>query len=173
MTQVKGRAGRGLAYLLSLKENVQDALKVHRDFQQGKTTERQFRFLGGLTRGRIHRLLSRTDLRTPESERLRAGLWKQEEKGRLLHFLEHPEIPPTNNAAERQLRRVVITRKVSQCSKNKRGAETHMRIKSVVETARLRGRDPVEVLVRMGSRVRRPVKVIGHWDMVLENPLLG
>jgi len=147
--QVKGRAGQGLAYLLRLKENMQDALKVHRDFQQGKTTERQFRFLSGLTRGRIHRLLSRTDLRTPESERLRAGLWKQQEKGRLLHFLEKPEIPPTNNAAERQLRRVVITRKVSQCSKNKRGAETHMRIKSVVETARLRGQDPVEVLVSL------------------------
>lgn len=94
-------------------------------------------------------MLSRTDLRTPESERLRAGLWKQQEKGRLLHFLEKPEILPTNNAAERQLRRVVITRKVSQCSKNQRGAETHMRIKSVVETARLRGGDPVEVLVSL------------------------
>ncbi|WP_291423199.1 IS66 family transposase [Deinococcus sp.] len=147
--QVKGRAGQGLAYLMRLKENVQDALKVHRDFQQGKTTERQFRYRGRLVKGRIHRLLSRTDLRTPESERLRAGLWKQQEKGRLLHFLEKPEIPPTNNAAERQLRRVVITRKVSQCSKNKRGAEAHMRIKSVVETARLRGQDPVEVLASL------------------------
>ena len=147
--QVKGRAGRGLAYLGRLKEEMQDALKVHRDFQQGKTTERQFRFRGGLVRGRITRLLSRTDLRTPESERLRAGLWKQHEKGRLLRFLEHPEIPPTNNAAERRLRRVVITRKVSQCSKNWRGAEAHMRTKSVVETARLRGQDPVEVLVSL------------------------
>lgn len=147
--QVKGRAGQGLTYLRRLKENMQDALKVHRDFQQGETTERQFRYRGRLVKGRIHRLLSRTDLRTPESERLRAGLWKQQEKGRLLCFLEKPEIPPTNNAAERQLRRVVITRKVSQCSKNERGAEAHMRIKSVVETARLRGQDPVEVLVSL------------------------
>lgn len=147
--QVTGRAGRGLAYVDRLKESVQEALKVHQDFQQGKTTERQFRFRGGLIRGRIQRLLSRTDLRTPESERLRAGLWKQQEKGRLLHFLERPEIPPTNNAAERQLRRVVINRKVSQCSKTDRGATAHMRIKSVVETARLRGQDPVEVLVSL------------------------
>ncbi|MFC3859585.1 transposase [Deinococcus antarcticus] len=100
-------------------------------------------------KGRIHRLLSRTDLRTPESERLRVGLWKQQEKGRLLRFLDRPGSPPTNNAAERQLRRVVITRKVSQCSKKKRAAEAHMRIKSVVETARLRGGDPVKVLVSL------------------------
>nr|WP_240319522.1 transposase [Deinococcus wulumuqiensis] len=64
-----------------------------------------------------------------------------------MHFLDKPEIPPTNNAAERQLRRVVITRKVSQCSKNDKGATAHMRIKSVVETACLRGQDPVEVLI--------------------------
>ena len=139
--QVSGRAGQGMAYLLRLKANVQEALKVHGDFQQGRTTERQFRFRGRLVNRRVERLLNRTDLRTPESERLRAGLWKQQEKGRLLYFLEHPEIPPTNNAAERQLRRVVMARKVSQCSKTRRGAMTYMRIKSVVETARLRGQD--------------------------------
>ncbi|WP_291427177.1 transposase, partial [Deinococcus sp.] len=132
--QVKGRAGRGLVYLWRLKANLQDALKVHRDFQEGKTTERQFRFRGELVQGRVTRLLSRTDLRTPESERLRSGLWKQHEKGRLLRFLEDPVIPPTNNAAERRLRPAVIIRKVSQCSKNQRGAQAHMRTKSVVET---------------------------------------
>ena len=147
--QVSGRAGQGMAYLLRLKANVQEALKVHGDFQQGRTTERQFRFRGRLVNRRVERLLNRTDLRTPESERLRAGLWKQQEKGRLLYFLEHPEIPPTNNAAERQLRRVVMARKVSQCSKTQRGAMTYMRIKSVVETARLRGQDPVEVLMSL------------------------
>lgn len=118
---------------------MQDALKVHRDFQEGRTTGRQFRFRGGLVKGLIRRLLSRTDIRTEESERLRAGLWKQHEKGRLLLFLDKPQIPPTNNAAERQLRSVVTVRKVSQCSKNWRGATTYMRIKSVTETARLRG----------------------------------
>uniref|UniRef100_UPI00403F496A IS66 family transposase n=1 Tax=Deinococcus sp. VB142 TaxID=3112952 RepID=UPI00403F496A len=44
-----------------------------------------------------------------------------------------------NNAAERSLRTVVMARKVSQCSKNAVGAQTYMRIKSTVETARLRG----------------------------------
>ena len=41
---------------------------------------------------------------------------------------------------------MVTARKVSQCSKNAVGAQTYMRIKSTVETARLRGQDPVAVL---------------------------
>lgn len=86
--KLKGRAGRGLAYVLSLKAAMQSALKVHKDFQDGKITAKQFRFRGGLVKGLVQRLLSRTDIRTKESERLRAGLWKQHEKGRLLLFLE-------------------------------------------------------------------------------------
>ena len=36
-----------------------------------------------------------------------------------------------------------MARKVSQCSKNTVGAQAYTRIKSIVETARLRGQDPV------------------------------
>ncbi|WP_229671119.1 IS66 family transposase, partial [Deinococcus aquiradiocola] len=57
-----------------------------------------------------------------------------------------PDIPPTNNAAERSLRTVVMARKVSPCSKNAVGAQTDIRIKSTVETAQPRGLDPVAVL---------------------------
>nr|WP_255578778.1 transposase [Deinococcus sp. RIT780] len=61
-------------------------------------------------------------------------------------FPKHPDISPKNNAAERSLRTVVTARKVSQSSKNAVGAQTYMRIKSTVETARLRGQDPLAVL---------------------------
>ena len=40
-----------------------------------------------------------------------------------------------------------MARKMSQCSKNMLGATTYTRIKSVVETARLRGENPVTVLM--------------------------
>ncbi|WP_353544528.1 IS66 family transposase, partial [Deinococcus xinjiangensis] len=143
--QVEGRAGRASSYLVKLKTAFQDALTVHRDFVHERCNERQFRIRADRVKRLVSRLLKRTDLRTKESERLRAGLWKQHRKGRLLLFLEKPNLPPTNNAAERQLRSVVLARKVSQCSKNERGATTYMRIKSVTETARLRGHDPVEV----------------------------
>ncbi|OOV15672.1 hypothetical protein BXU09_00400 [Deinococcus sp. LM3] len=61
-------------------------------------------------------------------------------------FPKDPDISLTNNAAEQSLRTMVMARKVSQCSKNAVGAQTYMRIKSTVETARLRGQDPVAVL---------------------------
>ncbi|CAM3592348.1 transposase [Deinococcus saxicola] len=67
----------------------------------------------------------------------------------MLYFLHDSEIPPTNNAAERALQSVVMARKVSQCGKNLLGAITYTRIKSVVETARLRGEDPVAVLMAL------------------------
>ena len=83
------------------------------------------------------------------NERLRLGLLKQHEHGRLLRFLEDPDILPTNNPAEQSLRTVAMVRKVSRCSKNALGAQTYMRIKSAVETARLRSQDPVDVLISL------------------------
>jgi len=83
------------------------------------------------------------------NERLRTGILKQRLLERLWRFLKDLEILPTNNAAERSLRTVVMARKVSQCSKNAVGAQTYMRIKFTVETARLRGQDPVAVLSRL------------------------
>ncbi|WP_084051141.1 IS66 family transposase [Deinococcus hopiensis] len=61
-------------------------------------------------------------------------------------FLKRPAIPPTNNAAERSPRTVVMARKVAQCSKNAEGGQTYMRIKSTVETAHQAGQDRDGVL---------------------------
>ena len=44
---------------------------------------------------------------------------------------------------------MVMARKVSQWGKNALRAQTYMRIKSAVETARLRGQDPVDVLISL------------------------
>ena len=80
-------------------------------------------------------------------ERLRRGLLKHHQRGNLLRFLEDPNIPPTNNAAERALRSGVIARKVSQCSKTQRGADGYAMIKSVAETAKCHAQHPLDVLV--------------------------
>ena len=53
-------------------------------------------------------------------------------------FLLEPRIEPTNNRAERGLRPAVIARKVSQCSKNPRGAHTYEVLKSIFTTLALR-----------------------------------
>ena len=65
---------------------------------------------------------------------------------RLLTFLYHDAVAPTNNAAERELRPAVIVRKTGGCNRTDAGAEAHAVLASVLRTCRKQGFDPVEVL---------------------------
>jgi transposase len=56
-----------------------------------------------------------------------------------LAFLFHPEVPPTNNHAERMLRPAVITRKVGGCNKTLLGALVHSVLSSIMVTCKQRG----------------------------------
>lgn len=85
----------------------------------------------------------------PANQRLPEGLRDQFLRGNLLRFLEDPQVPPTNNLAERLLRPAVIARKVSQCSKNSAGAKAHAGFMSVLETFKRRGQDLVEGLTTL------------------------
>jgi hypothetical protein len=61
----------------------------------------------------------------------------------LFVFVADPAVPPTNNAAERGLRPLVIARKVSGGTRSARGTKTRMVLQSLVATWELRGQDPV------------------------------
>lgn len=61
----------------------------------------------------------------------------------LFIFVADPAVPPTNNAAERALRPLVIARKVSGGTRSKRGSQSRMILQSLVATWDLRGLDPV------------------------------
>jgi transposase len=75
-------------------------------------------------------------LRDPDNQRLLDGIGLQQDRGRLLTFLNVAGVEPTNNRAERILRPAVIARKVSHCSKNQRGAEAFAAFASIIQTAR-------------------------------------
>jgi transposase len=62
-------------------------------------------------------------------------------------FLKHPEVEPTNNAAERALRPAVIHRKLSYGVKSQRGGLCHGRLLTVTTTLKQQGRDVLEFLV--------------------------
>jgi hypothetical protein len=57
-----------------------------------------------------------------------------------LVFLFHPEVPPTNNHAERMLRPAVITRKVGGCNKTLLGALVHSVLASIMVTCKQQGK---------------------------------
>lgn len=145
----RARLGRGELYPQRLAQLFRDGIRLHTAYHVQRINRHDYAQQGELLTLRLDHLLNRSPLKTKTNERLRRGLLDQHLRGRLLYFLSDPEIPPTNNAAERALRSAVMARKVSQCSKNVLGATTYTRIKSVVETARLRGEDPVAVLMAL------------------------
>jgi transposase len=58
----------------------------------------------------------------------------------LFTCFRHPQVPPTNNQAERSLRPVVIMRKVIQGTRAEKGLENHSVLRSLFETARRQGK---------------------------------
>jgi hypothetical protein len=59
-------------------------------------------------------------------------------------FLEYDEVSPYNNHAEQQIRKPVITRKISQQNRSDRAAHAHAIFMSLFRSAELQGLNPVE-----------------------------
>jgi transposase len=89
----------------------------------------------------VDRLISRTFLPdqpdTANARRLQARY--QEHRASLFVFLARPEVPPTNNASEQDLRPSVIHRKVTGGFRSQLGADVSAIVTSLLTTARKRG----------------------------------
>jgi transposase len=142
--QAKGRAKD---FPVAVRSTLKSALKLHHQLKAGSVSEKQF----GISAKRWRTVLTkqlreRTKPLTRVNERLRSDLAKHLNKGNLLRFLEMPEVSPTNNAAERILRPLVIFRKLCAGSKTWSGARALEAYSSVIQTARLNGSSGFEVL---------------------------
>lgn len=60
----------------------------------------------------------------------------QKYKKSILAFLEHQEVPFTNNQAERDLRMMKVKQKISGCFRNMQGAEVFCKIRSFISTVK-------------------------------------
>ena len=65
----------------------------------------------------------------------------RENEDRLFQWVEHPDVPCENNFAERNLRPVIISRKLSFGCQSERGMKTREILMSVLHTANCRGID--------------------------------
>ena len=72
------------------------------------------------------------------------------------YFLDHPEIPPDNNLAERALRLAVTKRKVSGGSRSMARFEKTAKLLSVVQTCRFQGRSFMQFLTEALSAIAHP-----------------
>jgi hypothetical protein len=62
----------------------------------------------------------------------------REQKTRLYHWAKNPAVPADNNRAERELRPLVIARKISFGSQSEQGAQTREILMTVLHTLRKR-----------------------------------
>jgi transposase len=67
----------------------------------------------------------------------------------LFPFVQYPEIPSENNAAERAVRPTVIARKVSGGTRSPRGSETNSILRSLFETWTIQNHNPVQACRQM------------------------
>jgi transposase len=70
----------------------------------------------------------------------------RENEDKLFHWVENPDIPCENNFGERNLRPVVILRKISFGCQSERGMRTREILMTILHTAKCRGRNPVHFL---------------------------
>ena len=82
--------------------------------------------------------LMRSHELSPDMERLLKHIMNHFDEWLL--FLREPQVPPTNNHAERMLRPAVITRKVGGCNKTLLGALVHSILASLMVTCHQQGR---------------------------------
>ena len=61
----------------------------------------------------------------------------------LFVFVAEPEAPPDNNAAERSLRPLVVSRKISGGTRSEPGTDTKMTLASIFGTWRAQGLNPL------------------------------
>lgn len=78
-----------------------------------------------------------------------------------LVFLREPQVPPTNNHAERMIRPAVITRKVGGCNKTLLGALVHSVLSSIMVTCRQQGQKFLDLARKLWSdREPRAIPIV-------------
>lgn len=94
------------------------------------------------------RLYDRLDqlLKTPQQDKDAKRLIKRLKRHRdeLFTFLQYEGVSPYNNHAEQQMRKPVMTRKISQQNRSDQGAKTQAILMTLFRSAELHGDNPVE-----------------------------
>ncbi len=84
-----------------------------------------------------------------DAHRLLKRLKRHQEE--LFTFLEYPDVSPYNNHAEQQMRKPVLTRKVSQQNRSQNGAKTQAILMSLFRSAELQEYNPVEMILSIAK----------------------
>ena len=85
-----------------------------------------------------------------DTRRLRNRIIKHNQE--LFTFLDNPLVEPTNNRAERQLRPMVIMRKVTFGNRSAVGAFNQAMLMSIIQTGVLNGIEPLDTCLALSGK---------------------
>jgi len=133
-------------FLPRLKADVATFIAHGKDLRQRKTSVQERRRRKAELDPQLQALIQ---LEPPEGAARTLVARLRTHRDSLLRFVEHPDVEFHNNRAERQLRPVVIFRKLSFGNRTPQGARRYTTLSSVVQTCRLQGRNVTDFLRRV------------------------
>lgn len=104
---------------------------------------------------RLRQLAKGPPERWQEKQTLRLAKRLARHGNEFTHFLRHPEVPGTNNAAERALRPPVVARKISGGNRSSANATAESILRSILTTIRQQHKPLLETLKKL---------LRGHWS---------
>lgn len=134
--ELKRGFGREGAYVLRELKNIYELAKG----LEGKGTPEQVQQLQAMILELTQRHYKSTTIR-----RFVNNLWTRDIEN-LFRFVTDSEIDPTNNISERELRALVIIRKISNGSRSKTGAHLTTTLLSIIQTLRLKNQNVLKGL---------------------------
>ncbi len=143
------KRGRARCFTRDIKKTLRAGLELWQEHRAGRIGRAEYRRRGEEIYEELTHQLRDRQMSDADNQRMLDGIGMQHDRGRVFLFLEHPEVEPTNNRAERGLRPAVIARKVSQCSKNAVGAGIFETMKSITATLAIRGQNVAKALANL------------------------
>ena len=129
-----------------VKTLLTEGLTIRDQRDAGRLSRRKAAARGDDLDAAMHKLLRLTK-RHAANERFAAHLWNN--RRHLFTFLRHPEVDATNWRAEQAIRPAVVNRKVWGGNRTGAGAHAQSVLMSVLQTAKLLGRDSMHFLSRL------------------------
>src|SRR5215468_1528928 len=118
----------------TLKGLLREGLALWHAYHDGKVKD--YRAKVAYLDARLTEHLRERTLDDEDNQRLLKFFHEHHQRGNLLRFLHDPRVSPTNNLSELELRYLIPARKVSGCSKNKRGAHARKVLGTLIRTER-------------------------------------
>ena len=133
------RSASWRSFRKKLSRILKDAIRLHERKEQLSVEQYKHR------KSRIHQRLKAV-ITTPYTDKDCRRLCKRLKRyqAELFTFLEYDNVSPYNNHAEQQMRKPVITRRISQQNRSDKGALTQATLMSVFRTAELQNQNPVK-----------------------------